>query len=320
MNFAALDLNLLRVFDAMMLDLSTVRAGERIGLSQPAVSAALGRLRHVTGDELFVREGNRMVATPRALELQTPIRAALGQVETALAQVTGFEPATSERRFTILGSDYFSAILMPQLARQVAPHAPQVLLQMLDFPNAQIAPLLAAGRIDLALGRDLDMPDWVASRTVFRSHLLCVARKGHPQLAAQGIGPGETIPPELFCALRQVLMSMDGGTSGTADAALAEQGLWRRVAMTVPHFQAVALTAAASDLVGNLPLHFALRVATILPLDLYLPPINATAGVGFFWHRRMEKDPANRWLREEVEAARTAIDAAVPRHYRVTGP
>ncbi|MCQ8781819.1 type 2 periplasmic-binding domain-containing protein [Mangrovibrevibacter kandeliae] len=90
--------------------------------------------------------------------------------------------------------------------------------------------------------------------------------------------------------------------------------------MTMPHFQAVALTSAASDLVGNLPLHFALRVATILPLDLYLPPINATAGVGFFWHRRMEKDPANRWLREEVEAALTAIDAAVPRHYRVTGP
>jgi DNA-binding transcriptional LysR family regulator len=126
MNFAALDLNLLCVFDAMMLELSTVRAGERVGLSQPAVSAALGRLRHIIGDELFVRDGNRMVATPRALQLSETVRASLRQIEEALANTASFEPASARQSFVLLGSDYFSTLLMPRLARQIVPEAPSV--------------------------------------------------------------------------------------------------------------------------------------------------------------------------------------------------
>ena len=108
MNFAALDLNLLRVFDAMTIELNTTRTGERVGLSQPAVSSALGRLRHIVGDELFVREGNRMVPTQRALAMREPIREALRQMEDALAAVARFEPATATQTFRISGSDYFS--------------------------------------------------------------------------------------------------------------------------------------------------------------------------------------------------------------------
>jgi DNA-binding transcriptional LysR family regulator len=133
-NFAALDLNLLRVFNAMIIERSTVRAGERVGLSQPAVSSALGRLRQILNDELFVRDSNRMVPTTKALALEGPIKAALQQIEEALSSTLGFDPVSADRNFVIAGSDYISTFLMPQLARTAASEAPGVTLQMLDFP------------------------------------------------------------------------------------------------------------------------------------------------------------------------------------------
>lgn len=159
MNFAALDLNLLRVFDAMMMELSTVRAGGRLGLTQSAVSAALGRLRQIMQDDLFIREGNRMVPTPRALALQEPIRTALRQMEEALSSAAGFDPATSDRDFVLAGSDYVSTFLMPRLARVVRPEAPDVTLQMLDVPAQQVVPFLSKGRVDVAVERQMETPD-----------------------------------------------------------------------------------------------------------------------------------------------------------------
>ena len=259
MNFAGLDLNLLRVFDAMMAELNTTRAGERIGLSQPAVSTAIGRLRHVTGDELFVREGNRMVATPRARQLAEPVREALRRVEEALSSVVRFDPATSDQTFRISGSDYFSALLMPRLAAAVVPEAPGVTVQMLDHPGAEAVRLLGEGAIDMGVEADFDLPDWAASHRLFRSFIATVARRDHPALIAAGIRPGERIPPEVYCAVPHVIMSMDGGRTGTVDRVLAERGLARRVAMTVPHFQAVALAAVEAGLLGSLPIHFARR-------------------------------------------------------------
>ncbi len=145
MNFAALDLNLLRVFDAMAIELNTTRTGERVGLSQPAVSSALGRLRQILGDELFVREGNRMVPTERALALREPVRLALRQMEDALAAVARFDPASATQTFRISGSDYFSILLMPRLTAAVMREAPGVTLQMIDHPSAEAVRLLGEG-------------------------------------------------------------------------------------------------------------------------------------------------------------------------------
>jgi DNA-binding transcriptional LysR family regulator len=307
MNFAAVDLNLLRVFDAMMLELSTVRAGERVGLSQPAVSSALGRLRHMIGDELFVRDGNRMVPTPRALQLKEPVRTALQQMEEALAAAAGFDPATSSQAFVLLGSDYFSTLLMPRLAQQVVPEAPSVTLQMLDYPSSEVVRLLSDGFTDAAVDRELDPPDWIMRKILFHSYILCVAVKNHPVLKVlkrHRIKPGTRIPAEVFCKIPQVMLSMDGGKTGTVDSTLKEHGLARRIAMTVPHFQAVALAAAASPLLGNLPVHFARHAAASLPLDLYLPPYDPPKlGVGLYWHKRLDRDPANIWLRGHIERA-----------------
>ncbi len=304
MNFASLDLNLLRVFDAMMLELSTTRAGERVGLSQPAVSAALGRLRHITGDELFVRDGNRMVATPRAAQLREPIRGALRQLEEALRAAAGFDPATAVQTFVLLGSDYFSTLLMPRLAERVLAEAPSVTLQMLDYPSAEVFRQLSDGRVDAAVDRSLDPPEWIVRQTLFQSFIVCVARKRHPVLEAHGITAGMRIPPDVFCRIPHVMLSMDGGKRGSVDPTLAAHGLSRRVAMTVPHFQAVALTVNASRMLGNLPAHFARHAAGLLDLDLYLPPFDPPLmDVCVYWHKRHDRDAGNLWLRRHIELA-----------------
>ncbi len=301
MNFAAVDLNLLRVFDAMMMELSTTRAGERVGLSQPAVSSALGRLRHITGDALFVREGNRMVPTVRAQALSEPLRAALRQMEEALASVSRFDPSTATDTFRIIGSDYFSALLMPGLVRTVRAEAPGVTVQMLDVPTGEIVARLSDGTLDLAVDAEFEVPDWICTRTLHRSFIVTAARRGHPALAAAGLRPGERIPAELYCAIPQVLMSMDGSRTGTVDRVLAEQGLARRVVLTVPHFQAVALVVAEAGLLGSLPVHYATRMAPMPDLDLYLPPVDPPMLDSLlFWHRRRDGDAALAWVRDHI--------------------
>jgi DNA-binding transcriptional LysR family regulator len=313
-NFAAIDLNLLKVFDAMMLELSTVRAGERIGLSQPAVSSALGRLRHLTGDELFVRDGNRMVPTPRALQLCEPVRQALGCIEEAFAATAAFDPTTSSRSFVLIGSDYFSTLVMPALAARATTQAPSARLQMIDHPSTEVFTLLSDGKADIVIDRALHTPDWIARQKLFGSWLVCIARKGNPVLAAKGIRPGDTIPAEIFCAMPQILRSADGSTTGTIDPALARLGLSRRVAMTVPHFQAVALSVASSDLLGNIPVHFARHIATLLDLDIFKPPMDSPGmDVTMYWHRRVDRDAGNVWLREQVATVLAFDSPAGPR-------
>lgn len=303
MNLAAFDLNLLRIFDAMMLELSTVRAGERVGLSQPAVSSALGRLRAILGDELFVRDGNRMMPTPRALQLKEPVRQALVQIEEALAASAAFDPQTSTRSFMLVGSDYFSTLLMPKLAARVTPTAHSVVLQMMDYPSADVFGLLSDGKADIVLDRALETPEWIASQRLFRSWLVCIARRGHPLIGAREIRPGEALPADVFCAIPQVLRSADGSRSGTIDPALQKLGLSRKVAITVPHFQAVALAVATSDLLGSIPVHFARQVAERLELDIFMPPMESPAmDVTMYWHRRLDRDAGNAWLREQLVA------------------
>lgn len=315
MNFAALDLNLLRVFDAVAIELNTTRAGERLGLSQPAVSSALGRLRHIVGDELFVREGNRMVPTPRAVALREPIRDALRQVESALSAVARFDPATATQTFRISGSDYFSILLMPRLTAEVSPEAPGVTLQMLDHPGGEALRLLGDGAIDMGVEASFDVPEWVSSRVLFQSFIVSAAPRNHPVLARAGVKPGQRIPPEIYCAIPHVLMSMDGGRTGTVDRVLAKRGLQRRVAVTVPHFQAVALAIAEAGLIGSLPIHFARPVARLLDLDLYLPPFDPpVVDVVLFWHRREDGNAANAWLRDHIVRALDfgPLDTTVP--------
>ncbi|WIM09249.1 MAG: Transcriptional regulator, LysR family [Enhydrobacter sp.] len=305
MNFAAFDLNLLRVFDALMRERSATRAGERVGLSQPAVSAALGRLRHLLGDELFVRQGNEMVPTPRALALGEPLRDALARIEQALSAGARFDPAAEKRGFTLLGADFFSMLMMPDLSETVARAAPGITLHFLDSARGDVDRLLSDDKIDMAIERPLDLPDWVSRRPLFRGPFAVIAARGHPDLAAAGVREGEPVPLDLFCALPHALRSIDGSTTGSAVSdALAAIGRRRRVVLTLPQFHGVALAVARGRLLAAVPVQLARAVADELALGVYQPPIPVPVPeVHLYWHRRHDHEPAHRWLREQVVKA-----------------
>jgi DNA-binding transcriptional LysR family regulator len=304
MNFAAFDLNLLRVFDALMRERSATRAGDMIGLSQPAVSNALNRLRHALGDELFVRRGNDMLPTPRAEAIAERVREALGQLEQAIAGDADFDPARAERVFTLLGSDIISVQFLPDFSRGMAELAPGISLRLLDSASGDIERLLRDNVIDAALERPLDMPDWVSRELLFRSPFVIVAASGHAEIRRAKIKPGGKLPLSLFCDLPHALRSIDGSMSGMVDDALQKAGVRRRVALALPHFQAVALAVARGRLIAALPVQFARWVAKELRLELYRPPVEVPVPeISMYWHRRHDRNPAHRWLRGQIMAA-----------------
>lgn len=304
MNFAAFDLNLLRVFDAVMRERSATRAGERIGLSQPAVSAALNRLRHLLGDELFVRQANVMVPTPRALALADPLRDALSRIRQVLSEGGGFDPAAEVRAFTLMGADFVSMLMMPGLSETVAAAAPGISLHLLDSARGDIDRLLIDDKIDMAVERPLELPDWISRRTMFRSPFAVIAAKGHPDLAAAGLREGDAIPLDLFCALPHALRSIDGSVTGSVSDTLATIGRRRNVVLSLPQFYGVALAVSRGRLLAAVPEQFAHAVAAELRLGIYKSPVPIPVPeITLYWHRRHDDEPAHRWLREHVIAA-----------------
>jgi DNA-binding transcriptional LysR family regulator len=307
MNFNALDLNLVRVFDALMTERSATRAGERIGLSQPAVSAALSRLRHALGDQLFIRRGNDMVPTPRAEELAALARSALSQIERMVEVPGPFDPGTLERQFTIMGSDFISMLLMPELSQRIRQAAPGVVLRLRDTSIGDVARQLREDSVDVAIEPAIATEEGVTSRPLFPSPFMLVARRGHAALAAAGIAPGAIIPLDLYCALPHALRSVDGGLTGAVDNALNKTGHRRRVMLTMPQFEAVALAVAAGDYLAALPVQFAEAVVKRLPLELYRLPVDVPAAdIRVLWHARHDAERAHRWLRDTI--AETVAD------------
>ncbi|WP_353471973.1 LysR family transcriptional regulator [Salipiger sp. H15] len=309
-NLASFDLNLLRVLDALLRERSTVRAGQRLGLSQPAVSAALGRLRGGLEDELFFRRGQGLEPTRYALSLEGPLREVLGGVEALLARPEAFRPEQSEARFRISGADFFAEMLMPQLAERLARCAPRMLVHLVDLVPDSYVGTLERYEVDLALiPREGELPDWVMRERVFAAPFVVVARKGHPRLARAGIAPDAVIPLDLYCDLGHVLFSPEGRTGAMGDAALARLGRQRRVVMTMPVFAGVYRAVAGSDLVALLPVQLARRVAADAGLEIYAAPMPLPAPeILMIWHRREEARADLAWLRAEIAALLTPLD------------
>jgi DNA-binding transcriptional LysR family regulator len=302
MNFAAFDLNLLRVFDAVMRERSVTRAGDRIGLSQPAVSSALNRLRHLLNDQLFVRRGNDMAPTPRAEALAEPVREVMARLEAALGAEDRFDPRTAERTYTLLGADFFSTQVMPGLFRTMSGKAPGVRLRLLDSGHGDVGRLLLEDVIDAALEAPMELPDWVSRQPLFVSPFSIVAARSDPAMA--GLTDGDTVPLELFCARPHALRSISGAMSGWIDDALLKIGHTRRVMLALPHFQGVVLAVAQGDLIAAVPAQLARAVARDLDLLVLQPPMDVPAPeIQMYWHSRHDRNPAHGWMREEVLAA-----------------
>lgn len=302
MNWRGLDLNLLRVLDAMLAEANTTRVAERIGLSQPAVSAGLARLRSALGDPLFIREGNRLVPTRHAEDLRAPLREALDALERALVGATTFQPIDATTTFRVLGDDYLSDILLPGLAEVLAVEAPLMRIEVLSLGPEPIAQQLAAGSIDIAFDRsDREMPQFVDRVLALRAQPVVIAARGNSALRAANCQPGTALPLELFCRLPQATFSPGGDFVPLEDTLLAAMGRRRHVVMALPNFQSIARLVAASELIGTLPGPLAYGLAEALGIELFQYPFPfAPVSLNLFWHGRNTPDPAHRWMRSHI--------------------
>lgn len=307
MNLKNFDLNLLKVLDALLTTGSTTEAANRVGLSQPAVSAALGRLRHGLGDPLLVRQGRRMVPTDYARDLAGPLSRLLDETEGLLSGPGAFDPWKATETFRISGSDFFSDLLMPKLAEIMAREAPGVVVQLVDLvPDSYVA-TIDRYQADMALIPKEPVPDWISETRLFGSPFVTIARRDHPRLS--GIAPGGVIPLDLFCDLGHVLFSPEGNTAAFGDAALAKVGRSRRVVMTVPFFTGVYTTVSQSDLIALIPCQLAEAKAMASGFEVYQAPMPLPVPeIHMVWHSRADRNPAHSWLRAQISSILSPLD------------
>src|SRR5437660_1398170 len=291
MNVRDVDLNLLRVFDAVLREHGVTPAAAGLGLTQPAVSNALARLRGVFGDRLFVRTPAGMDATPFARELAEPVRQALAFIDAALAHGPGFDPGSTTRAFRFYMSDLGQIEFLPPLIERVQRAAPGVRLEAVALEVDDIADALATGALDLAVGFLPGLGPPVRRRALFRDPYLCLMRADHPIKA---------LTRRKFQEASHALVTYKGGHR-VVEEALERAGLARRIALRLPHFTVVPMVLERTDLLCTLPA----RVARVFErrggLKSLAPPVPIPpADVAVHWHERFEADPGNRWLREQV--------------------
>lgn len=294
MDLKQLDLNLLLVFNQLLAERSVSGAARALGLSQPAVSNALARLRKAVGDELFLRTSRGMEPTPRAVQLAEPVAAALQLLQGALRQDQGFDPATSSRAFTIGMTDIGEIYFLPGLMEALAEAAPGVTVSTVRNTAVQLKDEMEAGHVDLALGLLPQLRTGFFQRRLFTQRYVCLMRQGHP-LDKRRIGLRE------FSAAEHLAVVSAGTGHGVVEDELARQGIERRVRLTVPHFVALGHILAGTDMIATVPERLAQRMAGPFGLRwLAHPAPLPEIGIHLLWHARLHREPANQWLRQLI--------------------
>jgi DNA-binding transcriptional LysR family regulator len=292
-NISTFDLNLLRVFDALMREQNVSRAAERLSLSQPAVSNALNRLRELLDDPLLVRVGRSMQPTPRAQALETPIRAALQQIEQSLSAAEVFDPASSRQHFSIAVTDYVELICMPRLLKQLNQQAPGMRIDIRHLSPNLPAEALDKGELDLVLGRFEDIPARFARQHWMSETLQLALRRDHPLVS-------QAMDLPTFLQLRHLWVH-GGQTRGMVDQWLGEQGLCREILYTTPNYLQAAHIVASSELAAVLPTQLARHFASLLPLQLFeLPFALGPFHLEIVSLAQRQRDPALHWLIAQI--------------------
>lgn len=299
MDIRAVDLNLLKAFDALLSERAVTRAAGRIGLSQPAMSHALSRLRALFCDDLFVRTPTRMEPTARAREIAPLVSAAIEHIEAALNLGVGFDPARSERIFTAGMAEYAEVALVEPLARAFARGSPRATLRLVPVTGVEAPERLDREAIDVAVAYLGELPARFGSEVLLRDPFVLVAHRGHP-LAAQPLSI------EAYSALSHVLVSPRGATTGAVDRALAGFGLQRRIVLLVATYLALPVVLGGSDLVATVPERTARRIAAMADLEITPLPIDLAVTVSMAWHRRDASEPAQVWFRSLLMEAAAA--------------
>lgn len=304
MNFLTLDLNLLRVFDAVMIEQNLTRAADKLAMTQPAVSNALKRLRHSLNDELLIRTAYGVKPTPRAEALWPTIRQALSSLESAIAPGV-FDVSQTQMTFRMAMADATAALWMPTLVRSIQNDAPGINVRMMPLTTREPRPMLLHGDIDIAVGF---FPGVVAqlsgSQTagnsairherLYSGHYVCVMRQNHP-LA------GKTLTVDDYCGANHLLVSFSGRAHGLIDETLSKMGRERRILLTINQFFTAGRVVANSDLLTVLPRHLISATGmTDALIWTELPFETPAVHIDMLWHERDARNPAHQWLRNNL--------------------
>jgi DNA-binding transcriptional LysR family regulator len=308
MNLTSVDLNLLLVFEALYETGSVTLAGQRLNRAQSSVSKALGRLRHLFKDDLFVRTSEGMVPTDRAQALIPGVALALEQLRRALGQGVDFDPeAALDRRFTIATSDYTDMVLMPRVVELLRREAPGVTLRVTRLSRESVYEQLDQSGIDLAIGGLLDPPKRMLQERLYEESFVCMGDSSrlNPPCSALDLDTYLGFVHALF------VPSDNGSTRGVIDAHLARLGYERRVVVTFAHIAALPLVVRGTDVVATMAARVARRIAPEGTAIWALPPElrDIVFGIDMVYGRRSENDPAARWLRALVVRAAQQVDA-----------
>jgi DNA-binding transcriptional LysR family regulator len=294
LNIADLDLNVLVVLNAMLEHQSVTRAGQALGLSQPAMSAALAKLREQLGDPLFVRTGHGMRPTPRALQLAEPVKRILDTVRSDILQRPAFDPATEQRAFTIITPDIGEMVFIPKILAYAQQHAPAIAIRSVAISSPGAGEALETGAADLAIGYfpDLAKPGFYQQR-LFRNSFVCIVRADHPRIR-------DTLGMQEFLNESHAVVRPSGRTH-LFERFLESQQITREVSVELAHFASLLTVITTSDLLATVPRDIARVFGQLANIRVIEPPLAAPAfHLKQHWHSRMHADAANNWLRKMV--------------------
>lgn len=297
MHLNRIDLNLFVVFDTIYAEGSLTQAAAKLSLSQPAVSHALARLRELLGDVLFTRQGKRMVPTPFARNLIGTVRQSLQMLESGLQGPAVFDPSQAQRVFHIGMRDVLEAIALPPLVARLQRAAPGVALNCVRIDRRDMEAELSSGGLDLAVDVALPMGSDIRHRPLMNDQLVVVARRGHPVWRG-----GRTLDMPTYLAQSHVLVSSRRTGPGLEDFELNRMGLRRRIGLRCQHYFAACRVVRETDMILTMPDHYARIANESFGNVLHAFPLTTPSlDVHLYWHASGDRDPANVWLREQLD-------------------
>jgi DNA-binding transcriptional LysR family regulator len=296
MDISRVDLNLLVVFEAMLEHQNVTRAGQAIGLSQPAMSAAVTKLRSLLNDPLFVRTGAGMTPTPHALRLAPAVARMLRIVRAEILQEWRFDPATSQRTVTLNTSDIGDMVFLPKLIRRLNTVAPGIMLKTVTLSPGETEAAMESGEVDLSVGYfpDLTKAGFYQQR-LFGHSFVCIVRAGHPQVV------DGKLSLEQFLTMSHAVVHAQGRSQEIFERELLKLGITRQMGLHTRHFMSLPMVIAESDLIATVPKVVGTTFSKLTDIQILELPFKVPSyDLKQYWHRRFHRDAANVWIRGVV--------------------
>lgn len=294
MKLSDIDLNLFVVFDAIYTEGNLTRAGEIIGITQPAVSNSLSRLRNLFDDPLFVRTAEGMVPTPVAQNIVGPVRQALGLIRSSVQESESFDPSKSDKRFRVSMTDLTQSMVLPYLFGRIKQEAPAIAIDCYQVRRRDMNIELASGNLDLAVDIPLTPDPQIRQSPLFSHPHVCVVRKDHPVISGQ-------LSTDAYLALSHIHISSRRGGLGHVDLALGKMGKRRHIALRTQHYLATPELVSRTDLALTVPRVFADFLVAQYPVEYFQLPFSVpNLESHLYWHESTDQDQANRWMRELI--------------------